>query len=179
MFGIGFAEIVVILIVALLVFGPDRLPEMTKQAASFVRDLRKMVANARRDIAVTAQDLGIDEEDLRTLRELRNPKAFVRDKVLDGIDLEDLGLDDGLDDGPNAPADRNGGSRPHRTSTPEQTSASGATSPSGGRSGSGSASASGGTPPPGAASVSGGTPPPGAPVQADGGSDVPYDPDAT
>src|SRR5690606_24875325 len=93
-FGIGFAEILVILVVALLVFGPDRLPEMTRQAASFVRDLRTMVANARRDIAVSAQDLGIDEEDLRTLRALRNPKAFVRDKVLDGIDLEDLALDD-------------------------------------------------------------------------------------
>lgn len=95
MFGIGFAEIAVILIVALLVFGPDRLPEMAKQAASFVRDLRRLVANARRDINVNAQDLGIDEEDLRTLRELRNPKAFVRDKVLDGVELDDLGLEDG------------------------------------------------------------------------------------
>lgn len=94
MFGIGFAEILVILIVALLVFGPDRLPEMTRQAASFIRDLRKMVANARRDISVSAQDLGIDEDDLRTLRQLRNPKAFVRDQVLDGLDLDDLGLDD-------------------------------------------------------------------------------------
>lgn len=112
MFGIGFAEILVILIVALLVFGPDRLPEMTRQAASFVRDLRKMVANARRDIAVSAQDLGIDEDDLRTLRELRNPKAFVRDKVLDGLELEDLGLDD------DTPADRNGGSRRRTTSQP-------------------------------------------------------------
>lgn len=112
MFGIGFAEILVILIVALLVFGPDRLPEMTKQAATFVRDLRKMVANARRDIAVSAQDLGIDEEDLRTLRELRNPKAFVRDKVLDGLELEDLALDD------DTPAERNGGSRPRTTPQP-------------------------------------------------------------
>ncbi|HSI92456.1 MAG TPA: Sec-independent protein translocase protein TatB [Jiangellaceae bacterium] len=106
MFGIGFAEILVIMIVALLVFGPDRLPEMTKQAASFVRDLRKMVSNARRDISLSAQDLGIDEEDLRTLRQLRNPKAFVRDKVLDGIDLEDLGIEE-----PETSAKGNGGSK--------------------------------------------------------------------
>jgi Tat protein translocase TatB subunit len=116
-FGIGFAEILVILTVALLVFGPDRLPEMTRQAASFVRDLRKMVANARRDIAVSAQDLGIDEEDLRILRELRNPKAFVRDKVLDGLELGDLGLDD------DAPADNNGGSRPRATTAQPDTAA--------------------------------------------------------
>lgn len=95
MFGIEFTEIAIILIVALLVFGPERLPEMAKQAASFVRDLRRMVANARRDVNVSAKDLGIDEEDLRTLRELRNPKTFVRDKVLDGVELEDLGLEDG------------------------------------------------------------------------------------
>jgi len=116
-FGIGFAEILVILVVALLVFGPDRLPEMTRQAASFVRDLRTMVANARRDIAVSAQDLGIDEEDLRTLRALRNPKAFVRDKVLDGIDLEDLALDD------DAPAPSNGGRETTTTSTPPEPAA--------------------------------------------------------
>lgn len=95
MFGIEFVEIAIILIVALLVFGPERLPEMAKQAASFVRDLRRMVDNARRDVHVSASDLGIDEEDLRTLRELRNPRTFVRDKVLDGVELQDLGLDDG------------------------------------------------------------------------------------
>src|SRR5690606_19609451 len=72
---------------------------MAKQAATFVRDLRRMVANARRDISVSAQDLGIDEEDLRTLRELRNPRAFMRDKILDGVDLDDLGLDGGEADG--------------------------------------------------------------------------------
>jgi Tat protein translocase TatB subunit len=94
MFGIGAGEMIVLLIVALLVFGPDRLPEMAKQLASWVRDLRRMVANARRDLNVSASDLGIDDEDLKTLRALRNPKAFVRDQVLDGVDLDDLGLDD-------------------------------------------------------------------------------------
>ena len=113
MFGLSLGEIAIILVVALVVFGPDRLPEMAKQAASFVRDIRKMVANARRDIGVSIQDLGIDEEDLRTLRQLRNPKAFVRDKVLDGIDLDELKLDDVDLDGPSAKA--NGSAKANRT----------------------------------------------------------------
>jgi Tat protein translocase TatB subunit len=108
-FGLGLGEIAIILVVALVVFGPDRLPEMAKQAAAFIRDIRKMVANARRDIGVSIQDLGINEEDLRTLRQLRNPKAFVRDKVLDGIDLDDLKLDDVGLDAP--PARSNGGTK--------------------------------------------------------------------
>lgn len=91
MFDIGVGELLVLLIVALLVFGPERLPTMAKQAASFVRDLRAMVANARRDISDSVGDLGIDAKDLKTLSDLRNPKSFVREKVLDGVDL---GLDD-------------------------------------------------------------------------------------
>lgn len=93
MFGLQLGEILVILVVVLLVFGPDRLPEMTKQLASWVRDLRQLVANARRDLQVSASDLGLDEQDIRTLRELRNPKAFVREKVLDGSDLQELDLE--------------------------------------------------------------------------------------
>ncbi|HEX6194611.1 MAG TPA: twin-arginine translocase TatA/TatE family subunit [Jiangellaceae bacterium] len=92
MFGLQIGEILVILVVVLLVFGPDRLPEMTKQLASWVRDLRQLVANARRDLRVSASDLGLEEEDIRTLRQLRNPKAFVRDKVLDGADLDEFDL---------------------------------------------------------------------------------------
>jgi sec-independent protein translocase protein TatB len=88
-FDVGPLEILVLLIVGLLVFGPDRLPEMTRQAGSWLRDLRRMVANARRDLS---DGLGVDETDLRKLRNI-NPKSYVRRNVLDGLDL-DLGLDD-------------------------------------------------------------------------------------
>ncbi|PSL01872.1 Tat protein translocase TatB subunit [Haloactinopolyspora alba] len=109
MFDIGIGEVFVILVVALLVFGPDRLPAMAKQAASFVRDLRTMVANARRDLSGSVSDLGIDEDDLRTLSDLRNPQSFVRKKVLDGVDL---GLDDlGIEDEPKNGHATNGKSR--------------------------------------------------------------------
>jgi Tat protein translocase TatB subunit len=88
-FGIEAPELLVLLVVGLLVFGPDRLPEMARQAGSWVRDLRRMVANARRDLS---EGIGVDEADLRKLQNL-NPKSYVRRNVLDGLDL-DLGLDD-------------------------------------------------------------------------------------
>jgi Tat protein translocase TatB subunit len=88
-FGIEAPELLVLLVVGLLVFGPDRLPEMARQAGSWVRDLRRMVANARRDLS---EGIGVDEADLRRLQNL-DPKSYVRRNVLDGLDL-DLGRDD-------------------------------------------------------------------------------------
>lgn len=89
MFGIEAPELLVLLVVGLLVFGPDRLPKMARQAGSWVRDLRRMVANARRDLS---EGIGVDEADLRKLQNL-DPKSYVRRNVLDGLDL-DLGLEE-------------------------------------------------------------------------------------
>lgn len=112
MFDIGIGEVFVLLVVALLVFGPDRLPEMARQGAGFVRDLRAMVANARKDLSGSVGDLGIDKEDLKTLSDLRNPKSFVRQKVLDGMDFGLDGDDDASTNGTNG-----NGSRPSTAGT--------------------------------------------------------------
>jgi sec-independent protein translocase protein TatB len=49
-FGIGLPEMAVILVVAVLVFGPDRLPEFARQAGRFVRQVRQFTQTARDDI---------------------------------------------------------------------------------------------------------------------------------
>jgi sec-independent protein translocase protein TatB len=42
MFGIGYQEMFIILVVALVIFGPARLPEMAGQVGRWVRDFRRM-----------------------------------------------------------------------------------------------------------------------------------------
>lgn len=42
MFGLGPTEIVIILVIALLVFGPSRLPKLGKMVGESVGSLRKM-----------------------------------------------------------------------------------------------------------------------------------------
>jgi sec-independent protein translocase protein TatA len=48
-FGIGFPEMVVILVLALIVFGPGKLPEMGSAVGRSLREFREAV----RDDAVT------------------------------------------------------------------------------------------------------------------------------
>jgi Tat protein translocase TatB subunit len=57
--GIGFPELVFIFIIALMVFGPRRLPEIAGKAGKFVRDLRNMsqgfLTEWQREITVAAR----------------------------------------------------------------------------------------------------------------------------
>jgi sec-independent protein translocase protein TatA len=51
MFGIGATELIVILVVALLVFGPGRLPEIGGALGKGIRDFRKALSNELPDDA--------------------------------------------------------------------------------------------------------------------------------
>lgn len=48
--NLGPAEVAVILLVALLVFGPSRLPEISRQVGGAMRELRKMQSSLRHEI---------------------------------------------------------------------------------------------------------------------------------
>jgi len=78
MFGMGVPEIGLILVVALLLFGPEKLPELAKQAAGFIRTVRKMADNAKNDLG---REMGEDFSDL-DLRSL-DPREIVRRNFLD------------------------------------------------------------------------------------------------
>jgi sec-independent protein translocase protein TatA len=49
MFGFGVAEVVVVLVVALLIFGPRRLPEIGGALGKSIRDFRKSVTSKEDD----------------------------------------------------------------------------------------------------------------------------------
>jgi sec-independent protein translocase protein TatB len=68
---IGLGEIIVIVVVALLVFGPDRLPKVAADAARMLRQVRLMAASARKDL-VDAAGLEDDGEMSQTVRDLRD-----------------------------------------------------------------------------------------------------------
>lgn len=49
MFGIGFTELLIILGVALIVFGPERLPELAKTLGTFLGQLRRQSDDLKRE----------------------------------------------------------------------------------------------------------------------------------
>jgi sec-independent protein translocase protein TatB len=47
MFGMGFTEILLIAVVAILFLGPDKLPEMMVKVAKFMKSVKKAVGDAK------------------------------------------------------------------------------------------------------------------------------------
>jgi sec-independent protein translocase protein TatB len=88
MAGIGFPELVVILIVALVVLGPDRLPEFARQAGRLVRQLRRLSQQARDDIRA---ELGPEYADFE-LTDL-DPRRAIRKHILEAWDDADQPTD--------------------------------------------------------------------------------------
>lgn len=79
--SIGWGEIMMLLLGALFIFGPDRLPDLTRDAAGALKRLRRTVTGARGQLH---EQLGPDfdhlrDVDLRTL----NPRTFVRKHLLE------------------------------------------------------------------------------------------------
>jgi sec-independent protein translocase protein TatB len=89
MFGVGLPELAVILVVGIVVFGPDRLPEYARQAGRMVRQLRNLAQSAQNDLR---SELGPEFADLK-LTDL-DPRVAIRKHVLDILDAEDAAAAD-------------------------------------------------------------------------------------
>ena len=84
MFDIGLPELMVIFVVAVIVFGPDRLPDFARQAGRFIRQVRQFTQSARDDIR---SELGPEFADFE-LTDL-DPRRAVRKYVQDAWDESD------------------------------------------------------------------------------------------
>jgi sec-independent protein translocase protein TatB len=79
--SIGWGEIVVLALGALFIFGPERLPDLAKEAAAGLKRLRTAITGVREHVN---ESFGDDLPELRDL-DLRkyHPRTFIRSQLLD------------------------------------------------------------------------------------------------
>lgn len=65
MFGIGLPEMIVIMAVALIVVGPDKLPDMARSVAKWVLELKKTVNQVKESLNDEDNLIGSVQSDLR------------------------------------------------------------------------------------------------------------------
>jgi sec-independent protein translocase protein TatB len=83
-FGVGLPEFAVIAFIAVLVFGPDRLPDLARQAGAMLRKAKTFANSARDELR---EELGPEYADLE-LRDL-DPRAIVRKHIVEAMEDAD------------------------------------------------------------------------------------------
>ncbi len=78
---IGTPEFLLLLVTAVILFGPDKLPELARKAARVVRYLRTVAGSAQQQLS---KELGPGFEDM-DIRDL-NPRTFVQRHLLSDVE---------------------------------------------------------------------------------------------
>ena len=92
MFDLSLTKIAVLLVLAIVIFGPDQLPKVAAQAGRTLRELRRLADGARRDLT---EGLGPEFGDF-DIADL-NPRTFVRKHLLDDeFEADPVVPDDGM-----------------------------------------------------------------------------------
>src|ERR1700712_2097313 len=81
MFDIGAPEFLVLIVFAVILFGPERLPDLARKAARVIAYVRNIAGNAQQQLG---RELGPGFEDL-DVRDL-NPRTFIQKHLLDDVD---------------------------------------------------------------------------------------------
>ncbi|MFF5974246.1 sec-independent translocase [Streptomyces sp. NPDC012769] len=82
---IGALELVTLVVLAVLIFGPEKLPKVIQDVSRFVRKVREFSDSAKQDIR---SELGPEFKDFEF--EDLNPKTFLRKQLAENEDLREL-----------------------------------------------------------------------------------------
>lgn len=82
MLDMGWAEIGVLFVLALLIFGPDKLPKLAADAAGMIRKLRELAQNAQSGLTDQGIDVQGIKTDLQSVADL-HPKKIMGSVVSD------------------------------------------------------------------------------------------------
>ena len=96
MFGIGFTELILISIIAILFLGPDKLPETMVQIAKFIKSIKKTVGEAKSSLEEEMKIADLKDEALNYKKQLDDATSEL--KNFKNIDFDDFDDDVSYDD---------------------------------------------------------------------------------
>lgn len=95
MFGIGFTELLLISIVAILFLGPDKLPQAMIEVAKFIKGVKKAVGEAKSSLEEEMKIADLKEEALNYKKQLDAATSELKNfKNIDFEDFKDEGSAD-------------------------------------------------------------------------------------
>ncbi len=95
MFDIGFAELVIIAIVALLVIGPERLPETIRTASAWIGRLRRGFNDIKREVQQELHNDAVMQELKRSGEQLKQEADSINKDVQSAINAPENNADKG------------------------------------------------------------------------------------
>ncbi|MEJ5227895.1 Sec-independent protein translocase protein TatB [Thermodesulfovibrio sp.] len=91
MFDLGIQELIVIFIVALLVFGPKRLPELGYTLGKTMNEIKKAFQSAKSEMEKEIDE--VKEKVDEAKKDIKNPLELKNELFKDMPSLEDLRID--------------------------------------------------------------------------------------
>ena len=116
MFGLGMPEILLILAIALIVIGPQKLPELAKTLGRAMGEFKRSAQDLKRsiDMDTTLQDVKSSTTDLKDVikdskpkKSRKNPAATEGTDVTEGTDTDTSDAPDPATDADRSPSSKN------------------------------------------------------------------------
>jgi sec-independent protein translocase protein TatB len=82
-FGINGSELIILAVLAVIVLGPERLPEYAAQLGRFVRQLRAMAAGAKEQLREEVGDEIVDMDWRKLDPRQYDPRRIIREALMD------------------------------------------------------------------------------------------------
>ena len=95
MFGIGFTELLLISVIAILFLGPDKLPDTMVQIAKLIKSVKNTIGEAKSSLEEEMKIADLKDEALKYKSQLDNATNELKSfKNIDFDDMDDLSYDD-------------------------------------------------------------------------------------
>jgi sec-independent protein translocase protein TatB len=95
MFGIGFTELLLISIIAILFLGPDKLPQALVEMAKFIKGVKKTIGDAKNSLEEEMKIADLKEEALGYKKQLNDATEELKGfKNINFDDFDDVSYDE-------------------------------------------------------------------------------------